>query len=168
MTLTIGTDGAGLRLDVRLKPEIRAASNREMPPDYAPATIAAPRQHRRIHRHRERFEGQRGFSPATRAARSWESTSPVGCSAESDGCRVKPGIPSRTVGTSNIASGSLRHHCGERGQQSERHKLIRACAPRLPLLTALLEPRRDHLVSHHGGRTMPELRDGTVPGGENG
>ena len=39
MTLTIGTDGAGLRLDVRIKPEIRAASDSEMPPDYAPAAI---------------------------------------------------------------------------------------------------------------------------------
>lgn len=41
MTLTIGTDGAGLRLEVRMKPEIRAtlASDREVPPDYAPAGI---------------------------------------------------------------------------------------------------------------------------------
>jgi CubicO group peptidase (beta-lactamase class C family) len=39
MTLTIGTDGAGLRLDVRIKPAIRATSGNEMPPDYAPAAI---------------------------------------------------------------------------------------------------------------------------------
>ena len=39
MTLTIGTDGAGLRLDVRIKPEIRAAAETELPPDYAPADI---------------------------------------------------------------------------------------------------------------------------------
>jgi CubicO group peptidase (beta-lactamase class C family) len=39
MTLTIDTDGAALRLDVRIKPEIRAASDSEMPPDYAPAAI---------------------------------------------------------------------------------------------------------------------------------
>ena len=39
MTLTIGMDGAGLRLDVRIKPEIRAASDSEMPPDYPPAAI---------------------------------------------------------------------------------------------------------------------------------
>ena len=39
MTLTIGTDGAGLRLDVRIKPEIRAAAKTEPPPDIAPADI---------------------------------------------------------------------------------------------------------------------------------
>jgi CubicO group peptidase (beta-lactamase class C family) len=39
MTLTIGTDGAGLRLEVRMKPEIRAAADKELPPDYAPAGI---------------------------------------------------------------------------------------------------------------------------------
>jgi CubicO group peptidase (beta-lactamase class C family) len=39
MTAAIGTDGAGLTLDVRIKPEIRAASDSEMPPDYAPAAI---------------------------------------------------------------------------------------------------------------------------------
>ena len=39
MTLTIGTDGAGLRLDVRIKPEIRAAAKTELPPDIAPADI---------------------------------------------------------------------------------------------------------------------------------
>jgi hypothetical protein len=33
MTLTISTTGAGLRLDVRIRPEIRAASDGEMPPD---------------------------------------------------------------------------------------------------------------------------------------
>ncbi len=39
MTLTIGTAGAGLRLDVRIKPEIRAAAKIEPPPDHAPADI---------------------------------------------------------------------------------------------------------------------------------
>ena len=39
MTLTIGTDGAGLRLDVRIKPEIRATAKTEPPPDLAPADI---------------------------------------------------------------------------------------------------------------------------------
>jgi hypothetical protein len=39
MTLTIGTDGAGLTLDVRIKPEIRAAADTELPPDHAPADI---------------------------------------------------------------------------------------------------------------------------------
>jgi CubicO group peptidase (beta-lactamase class C family) len=36
MTLTIGTDGTGLRLEVRIKPEIRAAADKELPPDHAP------------------------------------------------------------------------------------------------------------------------------------
>jgi CubicO group peptidase (beta-lactamase class C family) len=38
MTLTIRTDGAGLTLEVGIKPEIRAAKT-ELPPDYAPAAI---------------------------------------------------------------------------------------------------------------------------------
>ena len=36
MTLTIGTDGAGLRLEVLMRPEIRAAADKELPPDHAP------------------------------------------------------------------------------------------------------------------------------------
>jgi len=36
MTLTIDTDRRGLRLEVRLKPEVRAAAGNEAPPDYPP------------------------------------------------------------------------------------------------------------------------------------
>jgi hypothetical protein len=39
MTFTICTDGAGLTMDVRIKPEIRAAADTELPADYAPADI---------------------------------------------------------------------------------------------------------------------------------
>jgi CubicO group peptidase (beta-lactamase class C family) len=39
MTLTITAHEAGLTLEVGIKPEIRAASDTEMPPDYAPAAI---------------------------------------------------------------------------------------------------------------------------------
>jgi hypothetical protein len=39
MTLTIGTDEAGLRLEVLMKPEIRAAADKELPPDYPPADL---------------------------------------------------------------------------------------------------------------------------------
>jgi CubicO group peptidase (beta-lactamase class C family) len=39
MTLTIDSDAAGLRLEVLMKPEIRAAADRELPPDYPPADI---------------------------------------------------------------------------------------------------------------------------------
>jgi hypothetical protein len=39
MTLTIGTEGAGLRLESRLKPEVRAALATDPGPDYAPAAI---------------------------------------------------------------------------------------------------------------------------------
>jgi hypothetical protein len=39
MTLTIGTDAAGLRIDVRLKPEVRAALDTDPGPDYPPADI---------------------------------------------------------------------------------------------------------------------------------
>ena len=36
MTLTISTEGAGLRLEVLMKPEIRAAADKELPPDHTP------------------------------------------------------------------------------------------------------------------------------------
>jgi CubicO group peptidase (beta-lactamase class C family) len=39
MLLTISTDGASLTLKVGIKPEIRAASDKELPPDYPPADI---------------------------------------------------------------------------------------------------------------------------------
>ncbi len=39
MTLSIATAGVGLTLAVGIKPQIRAASDSEMPPDYAPAAI---------------------------------------------------------------------------------------------------------------------------------
>lgn len=39
MTLVISTDDAGLTLDVRIRSEVRAAADIEMPPDYAPAAI---------------------------------------------------------------------------------------------------------------------------------
>ncbi|MEV8530441.1 serine hydrolase domain-containing protein [Streptomyces sp. NPDC051211] len=40
MTLTISsTDGPGLLLDVRIKPEIRAAADTDLPPDHAPAAV---------------------------------------------------------------------------------------------------------------------------------
>jgi CubicO group peptidase (beta-lactamase class C family) len=37
MTVTVGTDGARLRLEVRIKPEIRAAADKELPPDIEPS-----------------------------------------------------------------------------------------------------------------------------------
>ncbi|MGW2700417.1 serine hydrolase domain-containing protein [Streptomyces sp. NPDC001340] len=39
MNLDIATDGSGITLAVGIKPEIRAASQTEMPPDYAPAAM---------------------------------------------------------------------------------------------------------------------------------
>jgi hypothetical protein len=39
MTLVIAANDAGLTLEVGIKPEVRAASNSEMPPDYPPAAI---------------------------------------------------------------------------------------------------------------------------------
>jgi hypothetical protein len=39
MTLVIAANDAGLTLEVGIKPEVRAASNCEMPPDYPPAAI---------------------------------------------------------------------------------------------------------------------------------
>src|SRR5512140_1498198 len=39
MTLIIETDGAGLRIDIRIKPEIRAGAKTELPPDAEPADM---------------------------------------------------------------------------------------------------------------------------------
>jgi len=39
MTATIGTDGSRLRLEVRIKPEIRAAADKELPPDIEPSDL---------------------------------------------------------------------------------------------------------------------------------
>jgi CubicO group peptidase (beta-lactamase class C family) len=39
MTAAIGAEGAGLRLEVLMRPEIRAAADKELPPDYPPADV---------------------------------------------------------------------------------------------------------------------------------
>jgi CubicO group peptidase (beta-lactamase class C family) len=39
MTVTIGTDGTRLRLEVRIRPEIRAAADKELPPDIEPSDL---------------------------------------------------------------------------------------------------------------------------------
>jgi CubicO group peptidase (beta-lactamase class C family) len=39
MTLTISTDGAGLTFGALMRPEIRAAADKELPPDYPPAGL---------------------------------------------------------------------------------------------------------------------------------
>jgi hypothetical protein len=39
MTLTISTDGTVVTLEVLMRPEIRAAADKELPPDYPPAEI---------------------------------------------------------------------------------------------------------------------------------
>ena len=62
MTLTIGTDGAGLRLEVRMKPEIRAAADKELPPDHAPFDFGLlPGDADEYIITSGAFKGQRGF-----------------------------------------------------------------------------------------------------------
>ncbi|MFL5882105.1 MAG: hypothetical protein ACJ782_18940 [Actinomycetota bacterium] len=39
LTATIGTDGSRLRLEVRIRPEIRAAADKELPPDIEPPDL---------------------------------------------------------------------------------------------------------------------------------
>jgi len=39
MTLTIETDGAGMRIDIKIRPEIRAGARTELPPDPEPADM---------------------------------------------------------------------------------------------------------------------------------
>ena len=62
MTLTIGTEGAGLRLEVRMKPEIRAAADKELPPDHAPFDVGLlPGDADEYIITSGAFKGQRGF-----------------------------------------------------------------------------------------------------------
>lgn len=62
MTLTIGTDGAGLRLEVRMKPAIRAAADKELPPDHAPFDFGLlPGDADEYIITSGAFKGQRGF-----------------------------------------------------------------------------------------------------------
>jgi CubicO group peptidase (beta-lactamase class C family) len=62
MTLTIGTEGAGLRLEVRMKPEIRAAADKELPPDHAPFDVGLlPGDADEYISTSGAFKGQRGF-----------------------------------------------------------------------------------------------------------
>jgi CubicO group peptidase (beta-lactamase class C family) len=62
MTLTIGTDGAGLTLEVLIKPEIRAAADTELPPDHAPFDLGLlPGDADEYIITSGAFKGQRGF-----------------------------------------------------------------------------------------------------------
>jgi hypothetical protein len=125
MTLTIGTDGAWLALDVRIKPEFRAAADTELPPG-PPASGFRPAARRcgRVHRHQRRFKGAaRLLLPRrTRRGRGSRPRWPV-IQPGSDGLRVKPGTRSRSVGTSSIASGfsePVGEWCGARPERVVR------------------------------------------------
>jgi CubicO group peptidase (beta-lactamase class C family) len=62
MTFTIDTVGAGLRLEVLIKPEIRAASDRELPQDHAPFDFGLlPGDKDEYIITGGAFKGQRGF-----------------------------------------------------------------------------------------------------------
>lgn len=62
MTFTIDTVGAGLRLEVRIKPEFRAASDTELPPDPAPLDFGLlPGNKDEYIVTSGAFKGQRGF-----------------------------------------------------------------------------------------------------------
>ena len=69
MTFTIDTDGARLRLEVRLKPEIRAAAEKRPPPDHEPFDFGLlPGASDEYIITSGAFKGQRGFF--TRDARA--------------------------------------------------------------------------------------------------
>ena len=56
-TLAIRKDEAGLTLEVGIKPEIRAAADKALPPDYPPERYRSPaRRQGRIYPHQRRFE----------------------------------------------------------------------------------------------------------------
>lgn len=62
MTLTIDTSGSGLRLEVLMKPEIRAAADKELPPDHAPFDLGLlPGDADEYIITSGAFKGQRGF-----------------------------------------------------------------------------------------------------------
>ncbi len=62
MTLTVDTVGANLRLEVLMKPEIRAAADRELPPDHAPFEFGLlPGTKDEYIITSGAFQGQRGF-----------------------------------------------------------------------------------------------------------
>ncbi|WP_236030983.1 serine hydrolase domain-containing protein [Ktedonospora formicarum] len=62
MTFTIDTIGEGLRLEVLLKPEIRAAADKELPPDHAPFDFGLlPGDKDEYIITGGAFKGQRGF-----------------------------------------------------------------------------------------------------------
>ena len=60
MTFTVGINGAGLRMEVRIKPEIRAAADEEPPPDPAPMDLGLLSRDEYIVTDGE-YAGQRGF-----------------------------------------------------------------------------------------------------------
>ncbi|HEX3311667.1 MAG TPA: serine hydrolase domain-containing protein [Streptosporangiaceae bacterium] len=60
MTFTVGIDGAALRMEVRIKPEIRAAADKEPPPDPAPFEVGLLPRDEYIVTGGE-YAGQRGF-----------------------------------------------------------------------------------------------------------
>jgi hypothetical protein len=62
MTCTIDTVGARLRLEVRIKPEIRAAAEKEPPPDPSPCDFGLLPENRDEYIITSgAFKGQRGF-----------------------------------------------------------------------------------------------------------
>ena len=79
MRLVIVAGETSMTLEVGLKPEIRAALDSEAPPDYPPAAIGLlPRDGDEYILMEGGLKGQRGFSPATRAAQSSGLTLPAG------------------------------------------------------------------------------------------
>jgi CubicO group peptidase (beta-lactamase class C family) len=92
---TIDTDGARLTLAGGIKPEIRAAADKPLPPDYpaacCPATRTSTSSPAAVSR------GCAASSPATRTARSWASTSLAGCTAGSRRPRSERRGPERAI-----------------------------------------------------------------------
>jgi hypothetical protein len=62
MTFDIAANGGGMTLDVRMKPEIRAAADKELPPDYPPFDFGLlPGDAGEYIITNGAFKGQRGF-----------------------------------------------------------------------------------------------------------
>ena len=119
MTSTVATDGTGLTLEVGIKPEIRAAAGTELPADYDPFDFGLlPGDADEYIVTSGALKGQPSCSPAARAARSWESISPAGCSTEFRRPPSEPVSGLARAGTSAVRPGS---RTGQPARRLSRH-----------------------------------------------
>ena len=172
MDLTIdSTDEPGLRLEVRMKPEVRAAY-KEMPLDHAPFDLSLlPRRRRRVHHHQRRPHRAAGFFTRD------ESGAVVG--AEFAGRlygrvptapKVKPGVRSRTGQEPKHCVEDLRQATNEDSCQVDRRSRTTPSprhAPEPQAASHRAQNTRFCLPIHRRGRSgcprVPRVSPAPVP-----